>query len=138
MNFLQADWFQQLDIFFSKKKLQIIFFIDKYPEDPKTFLSPITNIKVVFLPPNATSKLQLLCRKGSVQRFLRDTECTDSTHLNIFNSMKSISAASDEIKSEIIRNCFWKSGFSVRMDLAETENPPLESIAIRKSRRKNL
>ena len=52
------NWIQQLKIFFSKQMRKIIFFIDSCPAHPQDL--PVIHIKVVFLPPNATSKLQPL------------------------------------------------------------------------------
>ena len=57
-NELFTNCIQQLDIIFFKQKRKIILFIDNCPTHPQYI--PVTNIKVVFLPPNATSKLQPL------------------------------------------------------------------------------
>ncbi|XP_043470591.1 tigger transposable element-derived protein 4-like [Leptopilina heterotoma] len=49
-------WIKALDDHFQSKSRQIILFIDNCPAHPKDV--ELTNIKLVFLPPNATSKLQ--------------------------------------------------------------------------------
>lgn len=132
---LFKNWIEQLDINFGKQKKKIILFIDNCPAHPKDI--PVTNIKVVFLPPNATSKLQPLdqgiikvlkqkYRKKLVQRYLRDMEDTSSTKINVFDSMSYISAAWEEIAPNVIKNCFRKAAFGVWNDLQEADGLPLE------------
>lgn len=132
---LFTNWIQQLDTIFGKQNRKIILFIDNCPAHPKGI--PVTNIKLVFLPPNATSKLQPLdqgiikvvkqkYRKKLVQRYLRDMECTNSTKINVFDSINYISAAWDEIKPDVIRNCFRKAAFGVWNDSEQADSSPLE------------
>ncbi|GFS65725.1 tigger transposable element-derived protein 4 [Trichonephila clavipes] len=55
---LFKNWIHQLDTIFGKQKRKVILFVDNCPAHPKDI--PTTNIKIVFLPPTATSKLQPL------------------------------------------------------------------------------
>ncbi|GFY15961.1 HTH CENPB-type domain-containing protein [Trichonephila clavipes] len=55
---LFKNWIHQLDAIFGKQKRKVILFVDNCPAHPKDI--PTTNIKIVFLPPTATSKLQPL------------------------------------------------------------------------------
>lgn len=132
---LFTNWIQQLDTIFGKQKRKIILFIDNCPAHPKDI--PVTNIKLVFLPRNATSKLQPLdqgiikvmkqkYRKKLVQRYLRDMECTTSTKINVLDSIHYISAAWDEIKPDVIRNCFRKAAFGVLNDSEQVDSSPVE------------
>lgn len=92
------NWIQQLDALFGKQKRKIILSVDNCPAHPRDI--PTTNIKLVFLPPNTTSKLQPLdqgiikvikqkYRKKLVQRYLRDMESTNqiSTKVNVLDSI---------------------------------------------------
>ncbi|GFT06051.1 tigger transposable element-derived protein 4 [Trichonephila clavipes] len=109
---LFKNWIHQLDAIFGKQKRKVILFVDNCPAHPKDI--PTTNIKIVFLPPTATSKLQLLdqgiikvvkqkYRKKLVQRYLRDMEGKNPTKINLLDSIHFITAAWDEIDPLIIK-----------------------------------
>lgn len=139
---LFKNWIQQLDTMFGKQKRKIILFVDNCPAHPKDI--PVTNIKLAFLPPNSTSKLQPLdqgiikvvkqkYRKKLVQRYLRDMECGSSSKINVFDSMNYISSAWDEIKPDVIKNCFRKAAFdvwnnSVQADTSLPEEEDFQSL----------
>ncbi|XP_015378224.1 PREDICTED: tigger transposable element-derived protein 4-like, partial [Diuraphis noxia] len=55
---LFIEWVQQLNCKFVKQKRNVLLFVDNCPAHPKEIT--LTNIKLVFFPPNATSKLQPL------------------------------------------------------------------------------
>lgn len=52
------NWVTEIDKNFGKQKRKVILFIDNCPAHPKEI--PTDNVKIVFLPPNATSRLQPL------------------------------------------------------------------------------
>ncbi|XP_008180069.1 tigger transposable element-derived protein 4-like [Acyrthosiphon pisum] len=81
-----------LDTLFGKQKRKIILFVDSCPAHPRDI--PTTNIKLVFLPPNTTSKLQPIdqgiikvikqkYRKKLVQRYLKDMESTNKISIKV-------------------------------------------------------
>lgn len=132
---LFTNWIQQLDRLFGEQKRKIILIIDNCPAHPKDI--PTANIKLVFLPSN--TKLQPLdqgiikvikqkYRKKLVQRYLRDMESTNqtSTQVNVLDSIHYISAAWDEIKPDVIINCFRKAAFGVLNDYEQADSSPLE------------
>ncbi|XP_060860796.1 tigger transposable element-derived protein 4-like [Metopolophium dirhodum] len=134
---LFINWIQQLDAFFGKQKRKIILFVDNCPAHPKDI--PTTNIKLVFFPPNTTSKLQPLdqgiikvikqkYRKKLVQRYLRDMESTNqiSTKVNVLDSIHYVSAAWDEIKPDVIINCFRKAAFGMLNNSEQADSSPLK------------
>lgn len=116
-----TTWIKKLDLSFKAQKRKILLFVDNCPAHPKDI--PLDNIKLVFLPPNATSKLQPLdqgiikvlkqkYRKKLVQRYLKEMETTTpAKKLNVLDSMHYVSAAWNEISPEIIKNCFGKAKF---------------------------
>lgn len=85
----------------------------------------LTNIKLVFFPSNATSKLQPLdqgvikvlkqkYRKKLVQRYLRAMESVtgeETLKINVLDAVYYISIAWNEVKPEVIKNCFNKAYF---------------------------
>ncbi|GFX28812.1 HTH CENPB-type domain-containing protein [Trichonephila clavipes] len=81
-----------------RKEKCVILFVDNCPAHPKDI--PTTNVKIVFLPPTATSKLQPLDQ--------------DSIHF--------ITAAWDEIDPLIIKNCFRKAAFKFSDEPNTTDN----------------
>ncbi|XP_054708071.1 tigger transposable element-derived protein 4-like [Uloborus diversus] len=51
-------WLLDLDKKFGKEKRKIALFVDNCPSHPPEVKSKVKNIKLIFLPPNTTSKLQ--------------------------------------------------------------------------------
>ncbi|XP_050065566.1 tigger transposable element-derived protein 4-like [Aphis gossypii] len=111
---------------FVKQKRNVLLFVDNCPAHPKEIT--LTNIKLVFFPPNATSKLQPLdqgvikvlkqkYRKKLVQRYLlemesvTDEEIPKIPKINVLDAIHYVSIAWDEIKPEVIKNCFNKAYF---------------------------
>ncbi|GFU40003.1 tigger transposable element-derived protein 4 [Trichonephila clavipes] len=128
---LFKNWIHQLNAIFGKQKRKFILFVDNCPAHPKDI--PTTNIKIVFLPPTATSKLQPLdqgiikvvkqkYRKKLVQRYFRDMEGENPTKINLLDSIHFITAAWDEIDPLIIKNCFRKAAFKFSDEPNTTDN----------------
>ncbi|XP_045496574.1 tigger transposable element-derived protein 4-like [Colias croceus] len=115
------DWLKALDDHLQIKCRRIILFIDNCPAHPKGV--ELNNIKLVYLPPNSTSKLQPMdqgiikvlkqgYRTRLVHRYLREIEDPDSKRpLTVHDAILNIAAAWEAIKPETIQNCFKKSGF---------------------------
>ncbi|CAI6349299.1 unnamed protein product [Macrosiphum euphorbiae] len=120
---LIIEWVQQLNCKFVKQKRNVLLFVDNCPAHPKEIT--LTNIKLVFFPPNATSKLQPLdqgvikvlkqkYRKKLVQRYLLEMESVTDAEIpkiNVLDAIHYVSIAWDEIKPEVIKNCFNKAYF---------------------------
>lgn len=131
-----STWLKSLDREMKKKKKKILIFIDNcsaHGDIPK-----LSNIKVKYLPPNTTSKLQPLdqgiiqsfkinYRKEVVQQFLRDIELQTPTNINVLDAMWMITKAWNKVTDRTILNCFKKSGFKTKTeDDDDTEQPPSE------------
>ncbi|XP_046684648.1 tigger transposable element-derived protein 4-like [Homalodisca vitripennis] len=97
------------------------------------------NIKIEFLPPNTTSKLQPLdqgiiknfkvhYRKEVVRLFLRDPEDKNPTKISILDAMWMASKAWNNVTENTIKNCFKKSGFKQQVD--EEEESVVEDCSI--------
>ncbi|XP_046661293.1 tigger transposable element-derived protein 4-like [Homalodisca vitripennis] len=121
-------WLTDLDRQMKKKKKKILLFIDNataHGDIPK-----MKNVKIEFLPPNTTSKLQPLdqgiiknfkvhYRKEVVRLFLRDLEDKNPTKISILDAMWMASKAWNNVTENTIKNCFKKSGFKQQVDEEE-------------------
>lgn len=115
-----ANWLTNVDKEMIKKKKKILMFIDNctaHGDVPK-----LKNVKVEFLPPNTTSKLQpldqgviknfkVLYRKEVVRQFLHDLEDKNPTKISVLDAMWMASKAWNNVTAKTIENCFLKSGF---------------------------
>ncbi|GFV23807.1 tigger transposable element-derived protein 4 [Trichonephila clavipes] len=128
---LFKNWIHQLDAIFGKQKRKVILFVDNFPAHPKDI--PTTNIKIVFLPPTATSKLQPLdqgiikvvkqkYRKKISPAVLERHGGENPTKINLLDSIHFITAAWDEIDPLIIKNCFRKAAFKFSDEPNTTDN----------------
>jgi hypothetical protein len=54
------DWLHQIDQKFRSEKRKIILFVDNCPAHPSVKMKELHAVKVAFLPPNMTTKLQPL------------------------------------------------------------------------------
>ncbi|CAB3249172.1 unnamed protein product [Arctia plantaginis] len=118
-----------------KKNKKILMFIDNctaYGEIPN-----LKNIKIKYLPPNTTSKLQPLdqgiiqsfkmhYRKEVVRRFLADVERQTPTTIDVLQAMWMIAKAWNLVTEKTIANCFKKSGFKVTCEDEEDDLPVAE------------
>ncbi|XP_065831030.1 tigger transposable element-derived protein 4-like [Oscarella lobularis] len=110
----------------SAQKRSILLFLDNAGCHPKELMSKFTNIKIVFLPPNTTAKLQPL-DLGIIQNFkihyrslllhyvLAKIEESSSAKeivksVNVLTAIRWIAQAWDSVKPETIVKCFRKSG----------------------------
>ncbi|XP_050064726.1 tigger transposable element-derived protein 4-like [Aphis gossypii] len=103
---------------FVKQKRNVLLFVDNCPAHPKEIT--LTNIKLVFFPPNATSKLQPLDQ--GVIKVLKQK----------YHAIHYVSIAWDEIKPEVIKNCFNKAYFG---NVSQEDPHVLDSDEFRTLRR---
>lgn len=118
-----TEWLKKLDKDMKKRKRKILLFMDQSTAHPQD-TDFLQNVKVVFFPPNCTSKLQPLdlgiiknlkvhYRKRLVQHALQSiTTGTIHKKVNVLQAINMISLAWNQVKSKTIKNCFIKGGFS--------------------------
>jgi len=137
------SYLRELDDYFKKRNRKILLFLDNAPVhliDPE---NKLTNIKLKFFPPNLTSVLQPLdagiirslkayCRKYQILTLLEKNQ--DKVHvselakkMNIFDAIKFLSSAWNDIKPETIQKCFKNCGFSKNTDIAKYDLNEIEN-----------
>ena len=108
-------------------KRKIILFMDNEPCHPESLNERSSNIKVVFLPKNTTSRLQPLdagiirnfelkyrkkLLKFVISRFNDNVKATDIIQeVDVLKAISWLKSAWDEVLEETIVNCFKKCGF---------------------------
>ena len=106
---------------------KIILFVDNCSAHPFIELS---NIKIVFLPPNTTSRLQPMdagvihslkssYRQRLIKRLLviyDEKKVVDVKGIELYEAITMLKNAWDEMDPQIIVNCFSKSGFTLNND----------------------
>lgn len=119
---IYESWLNKLDKKFLREKRKILLFVDNCPSHPKV-TGNLQAIRVVFLPPNMTSKLQPLdqgviknlkhhYRKKCVQRLLRNVETGKQLNdINLLDAVVMLQKSWDDVTEKTIANCFRKAGF---------------------------
>ncbi|XP_057305270.1 tigger transposable element-derived protein 6-like [Hydractinia symbiolongicarpus] len=114
---------------------KVILFLDNAPCHPESIIGQFSQIKIVFLPKNTTSRLQPL-DAGIIQNFkvkyrkrfvkyvlARIQENTSETEIvkaiNVLVAIRWIQDAWKEVSSSTIKNCFQKCG--IKRDSEEIE-----------------
>lgn len=130
------EWLQKWDNELTKKKKRALLFIDNCPAHNP--LPVLISLKVEFLPPNTTSKLQPLdlgiiknfkvkYRTEVVNHVLRQIQENRAVvPINVLEALHFIKKAWDEVSPRTIQNCFSACGFDViTTDESDTalENP---------------
>jgi hypothetical protein len=95
-------------------------FVDNCPAHPK--VEGLSSIRLVFFPPNTTSKLQP-CDQGIIKilktkyrqqlisKYLECVEINKTVEINVLSAINFIHLSWREVTSKCIQNCFSKSGF---------------------------
>ena len=124
-------WLRDFDERMKKAGRNILLFLDNATCHPAVALS---NIKLVFLPPNTTSVLQpmdqgiiqtvkLKYRKRQLQRLLRELEKDPditgpevAKKIHVLDAIQWLDASWNETAAETITKCFKHCGFKTRVD----------------------
>lgn len=119
---LFSEWLKKIDIQMRLENRKILLFIDNctahYSSDE------LQHIKVVYLPPNSTSKLQPLdqgviqnfkinYRREVVRHILTNLESNGSLEINVLIAMRFVKKAWLSVTQTTIANCFRKAGFRI-------------------------
>ncbi len=116
-----SGWLKSFDKAMEKQKRKVILFLDNC-----TAHSPDVSLKCIriqFLPPNTTSKLQPMdrgiiknvkhkYRREVVRRYIADIDEGKTTTITILDAMNMIHKAWENVTASTIANCFRGCGFS--------------------------
>jgi transposase-like protein len=117
---LFSNWLCDLNKKCKRQKRKIALVIDNCPAHPN--LANLSHIKLVFLPPNTTSKTQPM-DQGVIQNLkvhyrkliiTRQLACIDSNTdfvLSVLDAMYLMRQAWDNVKAQTVGNCFRHAGF---------------------------
>lgn len=131
------NWLFKLDKEFFYEGRKILLFIDNCPSHSKSSINhELKSVKLVYLPPNYTSKLQPLdagiiqnlkhsYRKRILANSIRFMEETNSRKtVDVLEAIRTVADAwHTDVKPETIQNCFRKAGFG-----EYTLNDPINTL----------
>lgn len=129
----------ELDKKFNEQNRSVLFLIDNCSAHPKTVASKLKSIKLVFFPPNMTSKVQPMdagiiknvkvnYRVKVVNNLIEKLEnCSHpKLMLNVLNAITYLSQAWNDVKPTTIRNCFKHVGIASPWD--DEDDMPLSLL----------
>lgn len=135
-------WILKFDKTMIKQKRKVVLFVDNCPAHPSSVSKKLVNVKLVFFPPNTTSKLQpmdqgviktlkMYYRKQVLKRLILALE-NDEPVENVINLRLCISELvkvwQNDVVESTIRNCFLKAGFSEKLVVEEITSNVLPQI----------
>ena len=94
----------------------MFLFLDNDTVHPTSLVDKFSNIKVVFLPKNTTSRLQLL-DAGIIQSFIQSAKedllaWEIAKQIDVLQAIEWVAKAWKEVTAETIKNCFAKCDFT--------------------------
>lgn len=130
---LFVEWLKGIDRQMMLQKRQILMLLDNCPSHPHNVR--LQNVKLLYLPPNATSVCQPL-DQGIIQNFklkyrgavlrqiVNQLETNDAWKIDVLDAILLIRRAWDSVTASCITNCFRKSGFMQGTTEVEIEEIP--------------
>ena len=117
-----TEWVNKFDHRMQMERRKVALIIDNCPTHP--VVPNLTNVEVVYLPPNTTSHTQP-CDQGIIQalklktspdclvKFFDSLDDEVPFRVNVLDAIIMLRAAWSEVSSTIIKNCFHHCGFSL-------------------------
>jgi len=135
-----TNWITKLDRKFQNQHRRVAMIIDNCPTHPK--VCRLQNIKLVFLPPNTTSKTQP-CDQGIIQnlkvQYRKQVLLKQITYaekkkdfvITVLDALRLLQQAWTSVTPTTITNCFRHAGFSHQTPETENEDGdiPLARLA---------
>lgn len=117
---LFSNWLSKLNRHFARQDRKILLVIDNCPAHP--VIDNLSHIKVVFLPPNATSRLQPMdqgvirsmkafYRKKLLFKMITAIDEGKEFSVSLLDALHFVNSAWNAVTSETVKNCFQKCGF---------------------------
>ena len=135
------EWISNFDKKMKKEKRNVLLFVDNCPAHPPDIKKKLQNVKLMFFPPNATSKLQPLdqgniknakvyYRKQLLKKIICLIEKKEPIE-NVIDLRGAIATIAkvweNDVKESTIKNCFVKCGYEFRTELSEDEESDVDS-----------
>ena len=113
------EWLHSIDKKFRKEERNVVLLVDNCASHPPILCRDLTNIRIEFLPPNTTSKIQPLdqgiiknfkhfYRKKTVRRLLNGMDVGIRQDINLLHCLIEVKNSWNSVSAETIRNCFLK------------------------------
>ena len=124
-SFLFDEWVKELDRKFEKENRKIVLIVDNCPAHP--IVEELKAIELVFLPPNTTSKTQLMDQgvirslkakyhRRIIKRLIQAVDMKKKLpQTSILDAMQLLQSAWSEVLELTVKNCFRKSGISEKL-----------------------
>ena len=137
---LFEEWVRELDVKFQKENRKIALIIDNCPAHPT--IADLSNVKLIFLPPNTTSVSQpmdlgvIKCRQAFYRRRLvnlmikRLEQGQDLPKISILCALQLLIAAWNNVTKSTIVICFGKAKISAKdqVNAAEDSDDPFKEL----------
>ncbi|XP_045463820.1 tigger transposable element-derived protein 6-like [Harmonia axyridis] len=133
---IMEEWLKNFDRRMGMERRKILLFLDNASSHPKDIR--LTNIQIIFLPPNCTSVVQPLdqgiirnfktfYRALVVKKLLSEIESVSKAevltkNINVLDAIYYIKTAWQRVTEETVRNCFHRAGFRQESVEQTTEN----------------
>ena len=132
---LFSSWLMNLDKKFVRAGRKIVLVIDNCPAHPNIEAS-LKAIKLVFLPPNTTAKLQP-CDQGIIQnlkvqyrkylliKLISAIEAKEEFAPNLLDALYLLRLSWENVSAQTIANCFHHCGFKIPTTATEAQDPDM-------------
>lgn len=136
---IYGKWLQKFDNAMAKQNRKVLLFVDNCPAHPRSISEKTKSVKVVYLPPNMTSKIQPMdqgiiknvkvhYRKRVLMKIIKsiDINTMENLTFTLKDCIAEISKAwVNDVTSETISRCFSKAGFSSMDNVQQEELPQI-------------
>lgn len=109
-----------LDTKFTQENRSVLFFVDNCSAHPKGLARKLKSIKLIFFPPNMTSKVQPMdagiikdvkvkYRRKLVNKLIKQLDSDSESiiiDINVLDAISYVSQAWNEVEPKTIKNCF--------------------------------
>ena len=114
------NWLQKMNRRFVQQSRNVLFIVDNCPAHP--VVDNLSNMKVVFSPPNATSRLQPMdqgvihalkagYRKKLLSKMIAAVDEGKDYSVTLLNALHFLNSAWNAVTQDTVANCFKKGGF---------------------------
>ena len=114
------NWLQKMNRRFVQQSRNVLFIVDNCPAHP--VVDNLSNMKVVFFPPNATSRLQPMdqgvihalkagYRKKLLSKMIAAVDEGKDYSVTLLNALHFLNSAWNAVTQDTVANCFKKGGF---------------------------